>query len=458
MYRPMLHVQNIFDALNPLGTGVYGKLKQRCLHLQNRVVGLADPGDSIVVNMGCSPAFTEYMLRITGVKDVSVLHDQASDDLGEYYNAHSVFQELIHDSQWEVVLQQKPILAPYMKSSAVYQAARASGMFVSTREWSASVTDRVTQKMNDKAIFYQECSKLGLPVPRYWIVSKEELASTAIQLMDMAYKLIYIRPTRSGGGVGNITVERLNSRYLIYELYGHHGLSSHEFTEALESHIKTGFWSEFIITEMLDLQASPGTLFFADDDGVQLICHTYQILDSNRSFIGFMYPIENDMITRHFNLIEDSLHLLVEPGYRGYGNIDWMVTKDGNIFIAERNGRQTAVVAPLKIAYRISHCNTTGDTNTALPLAIFTSDMVNFDRPITFEEVYTRLENQGLLWEQNGHDEGVIITIPPTSRYGINSVGIMVIGYDITSTHELYNRTLRLLGEKKKEYLFDLGI
>lgn len=462
MGRPLLHIQNIFDALNPMGTGVCGRLKRRCLHLQNRVVGLANPGDSVVVNAGCLPAFIEYMLRITGVKDVTVLRDQANDDLGKYLHAHSVFQELIHDSRWEIVLQQKPTLAPYMKSSSVCQAARASGIFVSRQEWKAAVTDRVTQRMNDKSIFYQECSKLGIPVPRHWVVGKGELTSCAVQLMETMHKPLYIRPTRSGGGVGNITVESANSRYLIYELYGRHSLSRREFAEALESVVETGFWDEFIIVELFDLQASPGTLFFADDVRVNVICHTYQILDSNRSFLGFMYPIQNDMIKRHFNLIEDSRHYLIEPwrqlGFRGYCNIDWMVTKDGDIFLSERNARQTAVVIPLKIANRISCIDTTEDVITAPPLKIFTNDMVNFERPITFEEVYAQLENEELLWEQNKRGEGVIITMPPTPGLGINCVGIMVVGDDIFSTYELYNRTLHLLGEREQGYLFDLGL
>lgn len=42
--RPRLHVQNLFDALNPNGTGVTGDLKLRCLHLQKRVLALAKPG------------------------------------------------------------------------------------------------------------------------------------------------------------------------------------------------------------------------------------------------------------------------------------------------------------------------------------------------------------------------------------------------------------------------------
>ena len=44
--RPRLHVQNIFDAVNPDGKGVSGDLARRCLHLEKRAIGLACSGAS----------------------------------------------------------------------------------------------------------------------------------------------------------------------------------------------------------------------------------------------------------------------------------------------------------------------------------------------------------------------------------------------------------------------------
>ena len=42
-----LHVQNIFDAINPIGAGVSGNLMRLCLHLEKRVIAL---------DVGCAPA------------------------------------------------------------------------------------------------------------------------------------------------------------------------------------------------------------------------------------------------------------------------------------------------------------------------------------------------------------------------------------------------------------------
>jgi hypothetical protein len=252
----------------------------------------------------------------------------------------------------------------------------------------------------------------------------------------------------------------VNSTYILHEL-GSHLSSENECARALQRLADTGFWAEFVIAELIDLYASPGTLFYAGDERVKVISHTYQILDSKRSFLGFMYPIEDEMIRRHFGTIEASLQCLIEPwrelGYRGYGNIDWMVTKDGDVFLAERNARQTAVVAPLTIANRFSGLKATEAPIVAPTLSIFTRDVVDFERPVTFEEVHAGLRKKNLLLQQGGRPDGVIITMPPSMRAGLNSVGIMAVGENVSSAFETYSRTMRALGVKEVELLFGPG-
>ena len=466
MDKPILHVQNVFDALNPLGKGVTGRLKLKCLHLQTRVVGLANSGDFIVASADCSPAFIEYMLGVTGVEKVLPLSYRVSDDPRQYLDARSVFKDLVHNSRWEAVRQSEPVLSPYMQSAAIFEAARTSGLQLSEREWKATVTDRMTERMNDKGIFYKECEELGLAVPRHWVVGREELLAAVIELLKMGHNPLYIRQTRSGGGVGNLAVEKDNLRYLTTGFpvtgLGTRLLSHHEFMEVLKHFVNTSFWGEFLIAELLDLQASPGTLFYADDVTVSVISHTYQILSSNRLFLGFMYPIEEELIRRHFGTVEEAVRILIEPwrqvGYRGYGNIDWMITKSGEVYLAERNARQTSVVAPLKIANKVSRARTSGPTIVAPSLAILTEDIVDLERPMTFEGVYGELQRRKLLFQHGGHSDGVIITIPPSPRFGIKNVGIMAVGANVSSAYETYCRTLDALGAKENELLLDLEV
>lgn len=461
MIQPVLHVQNIFDALNPHGSGVNGHLKLKCLQLQNRVAGLANSGDIIAISDDCSETFVNYILRTTRVSDVLSLRYPVSPNLREYLDAHSVFNELVQDPSWEATVKRHPVLSPYMKSPAVYQAARAAGITVSQREWEAVVTDCLTEKMNDKSIFYRECDEAGIPVPRHWVVGGTELIDCVVELLKIGHNPLYIRQTRSAGTFGNITTERVNSSYLIHE-WKTHALGDKEFVQNLEKFIKTSLSDEFVISEMLDLYASPGTLFYAGDVDVTVICHTYQILDKNRFFLGFMYPIEDKKVKKHFGVIEEWLRSVIEPwrqrGYRGYGNIDWMITKEGDSFFAERNTRQTAVVPPLSIANACSKLPRRNSSIVAPVFSIFTNDNVKLERATTFEEVYALLRKKRLLWEQSKHGEGVIITIPPSPQFGINTVGIMALASDLPTVYEIYSRALEAFGSQENELLFELKI
>jgi hypothetical protein len=425
--------------------------------MQDRVVGLANPGDIVAISADCPQAFVEYLQRITGITDMLTLRYKVSRDLRERINATSVFSSLIQDPRWEEARRRNPTLDPYMQSPAIYEAARAAGLAIPQETWKAAVTDRLTEKMNDKAILYQECENLGIPVPGYWVTDSGRVANHVISLLREGHSPLYVRQTRSGGAFGNITVEQAYSKYIIHEL-GNRTLSHNEFIQALEHFIKTGFGEEFLITELLDLYASPGTLFFADDAGITVLSHTYQILQQNRRFLGFMYPVEDDMISNHFKVIERSIHLLIEPwrqlGYRGYGNIDWMVTKDGASFIAERNARQTAVIPPLKIANELSQPGMSSQSVIPPALSIFTMDRVYFDRLVTFEDVHAELREKRLLWEQSKSGEGVVITVPPLPGFGINSAGIMAVGSNLPAAHDIYRRTLHALGSGEDALLF----
>jgi hypothetical protein len=454
MVRPSLHIQNIYDALNPNGTGVNGNLKLKCIQLQNRVIGLANAGDIIVVSDDCPAEFTEYMLTTTRATDVLVVGYPVSRDLRKYIDARSVFEELVNNPLWDSVKRRNPVLNPYMWSPAICQAAREGGLDVTEAEWKAVVDDRLVEKLNDKAVFYNECENLAIPVPKYWIANSEAVTEQVVHLLQAGYNSLYLRQTRSGGALGNITIEKTNRGNVIRE-FSSHEMSFNEFERVLGDFIRTSFWDQFVISELLDLYASPGTLFYADEVSTTVICHTYQILNNERSFLGFMYPIEDKFIRRHFHAVEEFVHKLVEPwrklGYRGYGNIDWMVTKDGDVYMAERNARQTAVISPLRIANGLSQSDFGRSPIVAPVLSVITRDMLDLDRPTTFSQLHAKLKKSKLL----GQTEGIIITIPPSSRFGINSVGLMAISDNSSMTYEIYLRALHVLGVAKEKWLFD---
>lgn len=459
--RSLLHIQNIFDAYNPHGSGVNGWVKLKCLHLQNRAVALANPGDLVAVSADCSAAFVEYLLQTTGAVGVLPLRFRVSSDLNDYIDAQSILTGLIKDPTWSVALQRKPVLSPYMQSAAICEAARESGIAVAESDWKSAVTERLTERMNDKAIFYTQCGELGVPVPRHWVAGPEELAEHTLELLKNGIGPLYIRPTRSGGGVGNVTAERTDSAYY-FQPAGKRSLSDTEFAEAIRIYVRTGYWNEFVIAEMLDIQASPGTLFYADDKRISVISHSSQVLDSDRSYMGFMYPITDGIIRSHFGTVEAWIQRLIEPwrilGYRGYGNIDWMITKAGDVFVAELNARQTAVIAPMRIASSVMALKRTSSAIVPPPLAIFAMDAVEVGRQISFEEVRSELQGKGLLWGQSECPKGVIITMPPSPEFGITTVGLMAVGDTPALAYEIHERARAALRAKEVQLLPELLI
>ncbi len=461
MEQPKLHIQNLFDVLNPFGVGVNGYLKIKALQVQNRVVCLSNPGDIVSISDDCPPAYVDYILRTMQVEDVLPVRYFVNRSLLRHLSARSVFEGLQRDSRWPEALARNPVLDPYMQSSAVYKAARRTGIKVNRDVWRTMVIEQLAEKMNDKVILHRECDKLGLPVPMHWIAKSERLKNRVIALLKAGHNRLYIRQARSAGALGNITVEQADSQYIIYEL-ANHALSSSEFIELLEHFARTHAEIEFVITELLDLSASPGTLFFADDDGVAVICHANQILTGDRRYVGFIYPIEDTQITKHFEAIERAVTLLIEPwrkqGFRGYGNLDWMVTKDGDSYIAERNARQTAVIPALKIDNELVRPGSSTPSVTAPHRPIITQDRIYFDRQVDFEDVYDLLKGEGLLLGQRNDAAGVVIMIPPSPAFGINSAGIMVTGDSLPGVYEVFSRALKAMGREESELLFKFKV
>ncbi|MHB8841817.1 MAG: hypothetical protein ACYC56_08530, partial [Candidatus Aquicultor sp.] len=134
--------------------------------------------------------------------------------------------------------------------------------------------------------------------------------------------------------------------------------------------------------------------------------------------------------------------------------IDWMITKTGEHFIAERNARETATVPALNIADVVSGANKTGTRVVSPPLSVFTQDRMYFEEPVTFEDVYERLRENSLLSGQSSNNSGVVISAPPSPAFGIYSIGIVVLGTNTENLLKTYNAATRVLGAQENKLLF----
>jgi len=457
MNRPMLHVQNVFDVLSTYGMGVNGYLKIKSLQVQNRAVGLAKSGDIVAVTDDCSQEYIDYILQTTGATDVLVLRYHVSRDLKKHINSRVVFGGISRDPRWKEALRRNLALDPYIQSASFYRNAREFGIKIPRKEWKSIVTDHLVEEMNDKAVLHRECLELKVPVPRHWIIRGGDLAGKVAALLCSGNRSLYIRYARSAGSYGNVTVDRIGSEYWIRELVDH-PLRKDEFLFALRRFASPHINDEFVVSELLDLHASPGTLFYVDDKETRVVCHTNQILTKNRGYLGFEFPVEDELVKKYFSEIERSTFALAEPwrrrGFRGYGNIDWMVTKDGKCYIAERNARQTGVIPGIKIANDLIERAPQFPVLRSPGQAIVTGDRMYFERAAGFEDVQTVLKREKLLLPRGEYKDGVVVAIPPLPAFGINSVGLIALGDTLQEAYEYYSRALQVLGSKGDKLLF----
>ncbi|RJQ53299.1 MAG: hypothetical protein C4521_08530 [Actinobacteria bacterium] len=466
MTRPAFHIENIFDVLNPQGTGVNGFLKLKAIQLQDRVAALARDGDVLALSDYCEQSYLDYLFGLTGAANVLPLRYSVSADLRHYINARTVFDRMKKHPDWPKVLERDPVLVPYLPSVPLYKQAREAGLKIPRGEWKTVVADRLVDQMNDKGVFYRQCDELGLPLPKHWYVDAGNLKDRVLAILRKCPRL-YIRVLRSSGAFGNVSIRREGRgpsvRYTLEEL-GKHDVSRDEFGKTLDTFVRSTHWHEFVISELLDLYASPGTSFAAGASGIQIICHAHQRLTDSRRFFGLIYPINDEKISKYHPAIERAIHLLIEPwrqkGFRGYGDVDWMVTPEGEMFIAELNARQTAAMPAIHIENRLSGLSTgpiqSGEGFATPRLAMVTGDRIALRRGGDFEDVRHALYDRNLLWEQRD-GEGIVIYVPPVGGEH-KTVGILSLAGSAERAYRLYARAESLLGSFEGKPLFEPAI
>ena len=448
MTKSKLHIQNIFDAVTPQGVDVHGDLLQRCRKLMNRVILQVSDSDFIVVTEDCPSQFIDYVLNLVNIKNISIFHIKDKYINQGVLNAYSIFKSIVDDDQWNLCKDKAPIVNPYMKSNDIYKATIQAGLNVSDKEIK---TAEAVEYLKDKAILSNECKNHGIAVPDFYTSTKNNLPNKIIVLFEKGHNSLYIRPTKSGGGVGNLTVEYHKQMFSIKNDQNEKrtATTSDSFKKIFYENIKNSPWDDYIITKSLDLYASPGTFFHVDSKGVRILGHTLQNLNQNHQFQGFQYPIKDQYVIKFFDFIKKSIYTLANSwrkrGFTGYANIDWMVTKDGRCFLAEFNPRQTSVFSPFSFICAVLNKRNSDGSFDLPDISIITNDYVFPKKSMSFDEILKVLKKKKLLHGQRTNYEGILITIPPLIDSHITSFGIMAIAEDMHSANFIYSAAMNVL-------------
>lgn len=441
MTNSRLLIQNINDAVTPNGISVKGRLKQRCLVLSNRVLLQAKENDFVAITDNCPNEFIDYLKKLLNLSNLQLLKYVIEENL----NTSTIFNDILRNNEFKDCLISQPNLIPYMKSSDFYDAAMRAGISVPKEEIRAS---KATEFLKDKAIFSKNCQNLKINVPEYFETKKENLTKTVISLIAQGQKSLFIRPTQSGGGVGNMALENEGGRYSIKhtnnEIEFFKTLS--DLKDTLDDIANKSNWKSYIITSILSRYASPGTFFFVDEKKVHIFGHTLQRLIHNNNFQGFQYPIEDAKITKYFPYVESAIEELakywIKLGFKGYGNIDWIVTTEGQCYLVEFNPRQTSVFSPLIFINRIINSSDIDKSFDLSHTTVLTNDYVTPNQKKSFNEVIAILKNKNLHFGQKTANQGIIITIPPLPNSQLSSFGIMAVANDLSTVEFIYNNAM----------------
>jgi len=196
------------------------------------------------------------------------------------------------------------------------------------------LVERFDDKLNQRMIM----NELGIPVPRgYLAYSFEELISLyQAHFEDRAY----VACARGFGGNGSETVSSL---------------------EELMNSEKLKRSSQFIVSDLLDLESSPASLgIVANEDEVLVVSLADQLMNGV-SYGGTVYP-SNAGVEKSSKMREYTITIgkyLGSKGYRGFFGIDFMIDKNDNLYFVEINPRKIGSSPESILAY-----------NTANPAAV----------------------------------------------------------------------------------------
>lgn len=348
-------------------------IREKCASLASRNIFYAARGDIVVIPHPVDPRYIDYVLGLQKIPNESVrvwtnLENQSGDDLRGYH------------------------FRPFIQSRPAYAEAKKAGVRIF--ETSGDIVNGgLIERLNDKIHFKIISGYLGIKTPPGATAhNMQSLKEHILQISSRDHNHIFLRTPDGVGGLGN--------------LYGK--------APAVLSQLSQWYGGGEILVEFqLDLQTTPGSLFYVGEETVEFLGVDEQIFDHGK-YVGFSYPHSDAAVTaqiRELSLVY--AHHFQKLGARGMANIDWGVLnrdhpevgmKKGEIVAFECNFRMNALNHMLMFAKRL-----------------FGSDFEK-TRIIGMEGVYLQNPNttfEELLEKIPGFPHMVITNPPKEGKFGL---------------------------------------
>lgn len=241
-------------------------------------------------------------------------------------------------------LRQNPdlLISPYASTNSF---AALSRMLIqhgvhAIREMPKADSLWTVEYLDSKAGFRAEMQKLKMMIPEGFVAENKGQALDIAEWFDAQGKSFVLKANYGESGWGLIITS--NERFLDAASLREKILRQMDNDPVWENTLIVV--EEAIAVDMNIAGGSPSTEFYVDDEGAHITYHCGQLLDAQGGFFGveigkdvLSRPLINDL-ERIADVAGDRYYAL---GYRGYFDVDFIVGKDGSLYMVETNMRRT---------------------------------------------------------------------------------------------------------------------
>ena len=286
-----------------------------------RILPLLSEGDLTVFAEKIDPFLWNYYknLGLATVKETDVFYEK------NYLNYPSLTKALLRNENFIKTIKKRNVdlLSPYIESFD--SEILAKRIFTSTLR-KAKIVDWINNKSN----FRRVSRDLGFPViPGCSVKNLKEARASFKRLKKLGFQKIVLKKERSVAGFGVFVVK-----------------NEEELVRIIENKLseEKSFLTESLVKKII---LYPNLQYWVEKEGIKFVTLTDQIISQDGvSYQGNRFPSELTKMPRIHRRIENlSLkfcQFLKEKQCYGLVGIDWLVTKNGQVYSTEANVRWNA--------------------------------------------------------------------------------------------------------------------
>lgn len=411
---PTVFISDVELTLSPSGR-VNGNLARKVIEISSRAIWY-DDYDAIVLPEMPDPRFVDYAAELGREPQIVVPANIRPESVSIYDGfGDQAFQAVIGNGAW----------------SESYMGDRTLWAFVTSQggRYGGGDPGFTVDFVNDKANF-QYLTDHDVASPPGVLATGTAEISAAISQQLLRSGQVFVRHTRSGGGLGNRR----------FELNGH-APTLDEIAAKLEGD-QPDQWrnGQALVEEYLSLAGSPSVSFRA---GRGMAYASFQVTHDNE-FTGHWSPLPSQIWDpEDIRTSGDKFSKkLGELGFWGWAGVDLGIGPNRQRWGFEFNGRTVGSRHAVDIGERLF--GQPWGTWSEAGIVVKGIDHFVLSHEADFQTLHSKLGSMGCLATRD-NPVGVIITIPPAGRIA----GIQVNGIGYRQVEVLYQKVLAEVGDNR---------